>query len=121
EFHSLPLRKRRERRMGGAADEVDRAVAQRHVGPVDGKDQFDIDIEPFVPKQSELGGGNRREVRIRDHVGHGELHGDGSLEQSRGSVERQYTCKGAKMPVLFLATSRGPPAKITAASKTTRN
>jgi hypothetical protein len=87
--------------MGGAADEIDRAVVQRHVGLVDRKDQLDIDVEPFLPKQSELGRGNRREVRIRDHVGHGEFHGDGLLVEERWFRRTAIHGQSPKMPVFF--------------------
>ena len=98
ELDALPLRKRRQRRMRGAADEIDRAVAQRHVGLVDRKDQLDLDVEPFLLEESELRGGNRREVRIRDHVGDGEFHGVGFDAWRAG--ERQGKSNRSKAPRL---------------------
>src|SRR6516165_4441167 len=71
---ALPARKRRQRRMRRSADEIDRAVTQRRVALVDGVDQLERDIEPFPLEATELDRSDRGEVRVRDHVGHGEFH-----------------------------------------------
>ena len=60
--------------MRRAADEIDRAVAQRRIGLVDRKDQLELDIEPLGLEEAKLDRGLGRKIGIRDHVGHGELH-----------------------------------------------
>src|SRR5215475_11901368 len=60
--------------MRGSADEIDRALAQRRVTLVDGVDQLERNIEAFLLEATELDRGDRGEIRVRDHVGHGELH-----------------------------------------------
>src|SRR5262245_66148359 len=60
--------------MRGSADEIDRALAQRRVALVDGVDQLERDIEAFLLEATELDRGDRGEIRVRDHVGHGEFH-----------------------------------------------
>src|SRR5262249_17439436 len=71
---ALPAWKRRQRGMRGSADKIDRALAQRRVALVHGVDQLERDIEAFLLEATELYGGDRREIRVRDHVGVGELH-----------------------------------------------
>jgi hypothetical protein len=61
--------------MRGAADEIHRAIAQRRIGLVDGKDQLELDIEPLLLEAAELDRGDRGEIGVRDHIGHGEFHG----------------------------------------------
>src|SRR6516165_1226188 len=58
----------------GSADEIDRAVAQRRVALVDGVDELERDIEAFLLEAIKLDRGDRGEIRVRDHVGHGEFH-----------------------------------------------
>src|SRR6266849_2444033 len=72
---AAPLRERRQRCMGGAADEIDGAVAQRRVALVDGVDQLERDVEALLAEQAELDRRDGGEIRVRDHVRHGELHG----------------------------------------------
>ena len=39
--------------MGRTADEIDVAVAQLVIGPVDRKDQFQGDVEPFLLEEAQ--------------------------------------------------------------------
>jgi len=71
---AFPFRKRRERRMGRAADEIDLAVAQRPIGLVDRKDQLERDIEPLLGKQAELDRGDRGKIGVGNQIGNGQLH-----------------------------------------------
>jgi len=63
QLHAVPLRKCRERRVRRAADEVDRAVAERAVRRVDRKEQLDLDVEPLGLEEAELHRRDDREVR----------------------------------------------------------
>jgi hypothetical protein len=74
ELDTLPLWKGRERRMRRSGDPVDRAVAQRRIGLVDRKDQLQLHIEPLLAEEAELDRRDGGEIRVRDHVRHGELH-----------------------------------------------
>ena len=75
ELDALPLRKGGECRMRRSADQIDRAVAQRRIGLVDREDQLELDVQPLALEEAELDRRNGGEIRVRDHVGHGELHG----------------------------------------------
>src|SRR5262249_30566502 len=85
-FGALPARKCRQRRMRGSTNEIDGAVAQRRVALVDGIDQLERDIQAFPREATELDRGDRGEVRVRDHVGHGEFHvsNSGFLKRHEG-------------------------------------
>ena len=72
---TLPFRKRRQRRVRRAADEIHRAVAHRRVGLIDREDHLQLDVQPFLLEEAELDRGDRRKVGVGDHVGHGKLHG----------------------------------------------
>ena len=74
ELCALKAWKRGERRMRRAADKIDRAVAQRRIGLIDRKDQFEFDIEPLGLEEAKLDRGLGRKIGIGYHVGHGELH-----------------------------------------------
>ncbi len=47
----------------------------RRIGLVDREDQLERDIEPLGLEEAELDRGLGGEIGLRDHVGHGELHG----------------------------------------------
>ena len=61
--------------MRGPADEIDRSVAQSCIGFVDRIDQLKRDVEAFALEHAELDRRDRGEIRVRDHVGNGKLHG----------------------------------------------
>ena len=82
ELDAMKSRKRGERRMRRAADEIDRPVAQRLVGLVDRKYQFQGDVEPFGFEEAQFDCRFGRKIRIRDHVRHGNLHGLPSISSA---------------------------------------
>src|SRR5262245_16569135 len=60
--------------MGGAADEIDLALAQPCIGLVDGKNKLVGNIEPFACKKAEFNGSDGRKIRVGDEIGDCELH-----------------------------------------------
>ena len=74
QLDAAPFGKGRQRAVRRAADEIDRAVAQRLVGAVDREDQLGRDVEPLLREKPELGRRHRRKIRIRDQVRYRELH-----------------------------------------------
>src|SRR5215471_16925767 len=86
--------------MRGSADEIDRALAQRRVTLVDRVDQLERDIEAFLLEATELDRGDRGEIRVRDHVGHGELHVSNS----------SFSCGMPSMSCVPLRATRARPA-----------
>ena len=74
QLDAAKIGKRGERRMRRTADEIDRAVAQRGIGLVDWKNQFERDIEPFGFEKSELDRRFGREIRVGNHIRDGKFH-----------------------------------------------
>ena len=74
ELDTLPLGKRRQRRMRRPGNEIDCPVAQRRIGPVNRKQQFDRDIEPFLLEEAEFRGGDGREIGVGDQIRNREFH-----------------------------------------------
>src|SRR5581483_8047720 len=74
QLRAFEIGKRREYRVRRAADEIDRAVAQRLVGLVDWVDQFERDIEPFGLEKAEFDRGFGDEIGRRDFVRNSEFH-----------------------------------------------
>jgi hypothetical protein len=60
--------------MRGAADKIDFALTQCHVGTIDREDQFSGDRDPFALKEAKLGRRQGREIGIRDQVRNCESH-----------------------------------------------
>src|SRR5208282_3027786 len=60
--------------MRRAADEIDNTVAQRRIGLVDWEDELKRNVEPFGLEEAKLDRGLRREIGVRNHGRHGELH-----------------------------------------------
>src|SRR5207237_6353678 len=54
--------------------EIDRAVAQRRIAFVDRKNQLEQDVEPLLFEEPQLDRRCGGKIRVRDQVGHGELH-----------------------------------------------
>ena len=64
QLHALPLRKRGERRMRGAADEIHAAIAQGLIGLIDGKNELELNVEPLLLEEAKLDRGDRRKIGI---------------------------------------------------------
>ena len=84
--------------MGRAADEIDLAVAQRRVGASTGKISSTATSRPSSQK-TELGRGDRRKIRVRDHVGDGKLHGRGLSTYRVSSGRRARRTRLSDLPV----------------------
>ena len=85
--------------MRRAADKIDRAVAQGHVGLVDRKDHLQRDVQALVAKEAEFDRGFRREIGIRDHVGHGDFHGRALKRHRRGApLAREHRRAQQELP-----------------------
>src|SRR5712671_786577 len=78
--------------MRRAADEIDGAIAQRLIGAIDRKDQLGRDIEPLALEEAEFGGGQGREIRIRDQIRYRELHVPLPQLSLRGAQRRRNPC-----------------------------
>src|SRR5262249_49987303 len=74
ELAALPARERERHAVGGAADEIDAAVAQHLQGFVDRKDQLERHVEAFRLEESELDRGGGGEIGIGDQIGNRNLH-----------------------------------------------
>src|SRR5262249_52251172 len=106
ELGAAPLRKRRQRGMRGAANEIDRAVAHRRVAFVDRVDQLERNVEAFLLEATELDRRDRGKIRVRDHVGYGELHlrhfptSSSALARGPSSVNLARSSGLVRLPVL---------------------
>jgi hypothetical protein len=113
--------------MRRTADEIDRAIAQGRIGLVDREDQFERDIEPLSLEEAEFDRGLRWEIRVGDHVRHGELHGD-LLGDSLGisslcgkvGMLRGEACRKLRSQRVAARVGRVCRAMIAASSLTTR-
>src|SRR5262249_20146782 len=72
---------------------------------VDGVDQLERDIEAFLLEATELDRGDRGEIRVRDHVGHGELHVSNSNLMRHAIYVLRSIARYSRSTGVFMATS----------------
>ena len=76
-----PVAESVERRVRGAAGEVEPALAQLFEGFRDRKDELDRGVEPLLFEETELDRRDRGKIRRRDHVGDGDAKGHGVRDE----------------------------------------